>query len=53
MMLDSVWIEVYALDLRPGPAIVLGTDRIIQDNFSPALRRVGLDQEHGRWEFDQ
>jgi hypothetical protein len=53
MMLDSVRIEVHALDLRPGSAIVLGTDRIIQDRFSPALRRVGLDQQHARWEFDQ
>lgn len=48
MMLDSVRIEAYPFYFRAGSAIVSGTDRVIQDEFGPALRRIDLDREHGR-----
>jgi hypothetical protein len=43
MMLNPIRVEAHAFDLRPGPAIVRGIDRIIQYKFGPALSSVDLD----------
>ena len=48
MVLDLIGIEIHSFHCSPGPSVVIGGERVIQQKFGPSLRSVNFDRHLSR-----